>query len=110
MAYPATYNISYYRGDTYQFNILPKNSAGEVFPLTGYSASFYLQPVDESESAFEASATISGGQIQCQITSAVGSGLDIKNYKYDVQIKNGVLVYTVLRGIITVTPDVAPQA
>lgn len=113
MAYPATYNISYYRGDTYQFDILPKNSAGVVFPLTGYSAEFYLEPVDGSAAAFSAGslgATISDGKVKCQITSTLGKTLEVKDYKYDVQIKNGVLVYTLLKGVISVTPDVAPNA
>ena len=44
MAFPATYNISYYAGDTYQFVIRPKNSNGSSFsmPLAIYTPKFYI--------------------------------------------------------------------
>lgn len=44
MAFPATYNIQYYKGDTYQFVIRPKNSSGAPFvlPSTEYEANFYI--------------------------------------------------------------------
>lgn len=44
MAFPATYNISYYAGDTYQFVIKPKNSNGSSFsmPSTIYTPKFYI--------------------------------------------------------------------
>jgi hypothetical protein len=46
MAFPATYNISYYSGDTYQFIIKPKNSNGSSFsmPSTIYTPKFYISP------------------------------------------------------------------
>jgi hypothetical protein len=37
MAFPGTYNFSYYRGDTYQFIVRPKNANGTVFTLDDYS-------------------------------------------------------------------------
>jgi len=40
MAFPGTYNFSYYRGDTYEFIIQPKNSLGGNFDLSGYTAEF----------------------------------------------------------------------
>lgn len=36
MAFPGTYNISYYKGDTYEFRIYPKNADGSIFDLTAY--------------------------------------------------------------------------
>lgn len=36
MAFPGTYNISYYKGDTYEFRIYPKNSDDSPFNLTPY--------------------------------------------------------------------------
>lgn len=33
MAFPGTYNINYYKGDTFEFNVYPKNSDGTVFNL-----------------------------------------------------------------------------
>jgi len=37
MAFPGTYNFSYYRGDTYQFVIRPKNANGTTFALDAYA-------------------------------------------------------------------------
>ncbi len=36
MAFPGTYNINYYKGDTYQFRIYPKDTAGYPFDLSVY--------------------------------------------------------------------------
>ena len=36
MGFPATFNILYYRGDTYEFVIQPKNADGTAFNLTDY--------------------------------------------------------------------------
>ena len=38
MAFPGTYNISYYKGDTFEFLLNPKDTSGNPFNLTGYSA------------------------------------------------------------------------
>jgi len=40
MAFPGSYNFSYYRGDTAQFVVRPKTSTGAAFNLTGYTAAF----------------------------------------------------------------------
>ena len=37
MAFPGTYNINYYKGDTFQFRIYPKNADGSAFNLTPYT-------------------------------------------------------------------------
>lgn len=37
MAFPGTYNISYYKGDTYEFRIYPKTANGDIFDLTPYA-------------------------------------------------------------------------
>jgi hypothetical protein len=34
MAFPGTYNINYYKGDTLEFRIYPKRDDGSVFSLT----------------------------------------------------------------------------
>ena len=42
MAFPGTYNISYYKGDTYEFRVYPKDSSGAVFDLTDYAVKFTI--------------------------------------------------------------------
>ena len=62
MTFPATYNISYYQGDTYQFIIKPKTSTGDVYtiPSSAYTAKFYIAPTrgGSAGSTIEATATI----------------------------------------------------
>jgi hypothetical protein len=62
MTFPATYNISYYQGDTYQFIIRPKTSTGDVYtiPSSAYTAKFYIAPTrgGSAGSTVEATATI----------------------------------------------------
>jgi hypothetical protein len=36
MAFPATYDFNYYKGDTFEFRIYPKKNDGTVFDLSGY--------------------------------------------------------------------------
>ena len=47
MAFPGTYNFSYYKGDTNEFVIRPKNSSGSAFDLTGYSAGLFIGMVGQ---------------------------------------------------------------
>ena len=42
MAFPAIYNFTYYKGDTNQFVISPKNSDGSAFDLDGYVADYTI--------------------------------------------------------------------
>ena len=42
MAFPGTYNISYYKGDTLEFKIYPKDSSGASFSLDNYIATFTI--------------------------------------------------------------------
>ena len=39
MSFPGTYNINYYKGDTFEFRVYPKDSSGAPFDLTGYQSS-----------------------------------------------------------------------
>lgn len=36
MAFPATYDFNYYKGDTFEFRIYPKKNDGTVFNLSSY--------------------------------------------------------------------------
>jgi hypothetical protein len=45
MSFPGTYNISYYYGDTLEFRVFPKNSAGDPFDLSTFNLSrFTIAP------------------------------------------------------------------
>ena len=113
MAFPGTYNFSYYRGDTYQFIVRPKNANGTVFALDDYSDGALFTIANRRGSTgtqVSATATVDTTNhiITCTITPEQGRELTAgTTYVYDVQIENGAsIVYTLLTGSVTVTDDV----
>ena len=113
MAFPATYNISYYRGDTYDFVINPKNPNGTAFNLNNYSGLFVIATQRGNISYFianaSASVNASAATVTCQIPPSLGSILSGASYVYDVEITNSSTSanYTLLTGTISVTQDIA---
>ena len=113
MAFPATYNISYYRGDTYDFVINPKNSNGGTFNLNNYSGLFSISTArgdDEAIVAYgDAVVTASAGTVTCEIPSNLGAVLSGASYVYDIEINNtsASTTYTLLTGTISVTQDIS---
>jgi hypothetical protein len=116
MAFPGTYNINYYKGDTYEFRIYPKDAAGDPFDLTDYvgSESFTIANVRGSTATTTvyAYASIETDYVLCTIRPADAPALVAgTTYYYDVSIdKTGVdynSVFTLLTGTITVTDHVS---
>ena len=114
MAFPGTYNISYYKGDTFEFNVYPKDSSGATFSLNDYTtAKFTIAESRGSETLIIGQATISGTKdyVTCAIPPTVGATLNAaKTYVYDVQVGYTSspydYVYTLLTGNISITEDV----
>ena len=115
MAFPGTYNFSYYRGDTYQFVIRPKNANGTTFALDDYeNVDFTIANVRGSAGVqTSATATINTTTdiVTCTITPDQGRELVAgTTYVYDVQITDTTtdpdVVFTLLTGTITVTDDI----
>lgn len=116
MAFPATYNIQYYRGDTFQFIINPKSADGTAFDLSGFNPTgiFGIATARGVAPVASGTAAVSGNSVVCTIPPAVGDRLNGGTiYYYDVQVTDpdapgGVpLVYTLVTGIITVTNDIS---
>ena len=115
MAFPATYNFSYYKGDTNEFVIRPKTSNGGAFDLTGYTSEFFIATSrgDNPTYRVEAQAVVdtTNDTVTCTILPGVGGTLDAGTYVYDVHIANGAsLIFTLLTGTITVTEQVTGAA
>ena len=112
MAFPGTYNINYYKGDTYEFNIYPKDSSGAIFSLLNYAATFTISTSRGENPSFTVAATANiasnNSYITCSILPATGRTLTAgTEYVYDVQITQGATkIYTLLTGTVTVTADV----
>lgn len=113
MAFPATYNISLYSGDTYEFVISPKNSDGTAFDLSTFTASMKIATSRGSSPTFSTTAqtviNTTLNTVTCTILPGVNNSLTSgTTYVYDVQISNGsTRVYTLLTGNITITEDVS---
>jgi hypothetical protein len=119
MAFPGTYDIKYYKGDTFEFFVYPKNSSGNTFDLTGFSdIKFTIAPTAGSSVGVINGETFvdgNGAYIKCVITPEQGEKLTAIGtpYVYDVQITkpagSGIsypYIYTILSGKISVTEQV----
>ena len=111
MAFPGTFNFSYYKGDTNEFVIRPKTSNGGAFDLTGYTADFFIASSrgDNPTFSVEAQAVVSAvnDTVTCTILPGVGRSLAAGTFVYDVQITTGAAnIITILTGSITVTDDI----
>jgi len=110
MAFPGTYNFNYYRGDTFNFTILPKDSNGVIFDLTGYTATFTIATASgpgATQYAGTTSIDLTTDKITCTLPSNIGRSLvGGTTYVYDVQIASGAIIYTLLNGSIAVTNDI----
>jgi hypothetical protein len=114
MALPGTYNFNYYKGDTFDFIVNPKNPNGTAFNLTEYDSSLFAIATERGNPAAlvaYASASIDASQsrIICKIPPSVGVQLSGTSYVYDIEIENisASTVYTFLTGTITVIQDVS---
>lgn len=117
MAFPGTLNIDYYKGDTYEFRIYPKDSTGSVFNLAPYgNVTFTISTTRGTAGVADqisGHAEISSDKtyVLCAITPGNGTAMTAgTQYVYDVQIRKSSLpydyIYTLLTGSITVTDDV----
>jgi hypothetical protein len=117
MAFPGTYNFSYYKGDTFEFRVYPKDSTGGVFELSTFNSFKFTISTQRGSAGvanqIEGFTRLSDDatHLLCTITPSNGSNLQAgTTYVYDVEIaKTGVdynLVYTLLTGNISVTDQV----
>ena len=78
MAFPATYDFNYYKGDTFEFRIYPKKNDGTVFNLGQYVAptNFANEPdyVNDSSAPYDsAQFTIASARGTSQIINGVAT-------------------------------------
>lgn len=120
MAFPGTYNFSYYKGDTLEFTVYPKDSSGAIFSLEDFiganSPAFTISTSRGSsglEDQVSCFAQISDDftHIICTIRPEDGEMLSAGQiYVYDIEINKPSepydIVYTILTGNITVTDQI----
>lgn len=111
MAFPGTYNFNYYRGDTFEFIVRPKDASGQEFDLDGYTAEFTISNLRGPSSTLEYVATANVNTVDnivtCSISSGVGRNLlPAISWVYDVEVTNSIRTFTLVTGAITVTDDI----
>lgn len=80
MAFPGTYNFSYYKGDTYQFLVFPKDSSGNTFDLSSFTASRFTIATKRGTASASATgliAIVTAGEKQVELTYGTTSGIKI---------------------------------
>ena len=80
MAFPGTYNFSYYKGDTYQFLVFPKDSSGNTFDLSSFTASKFTIATKRGVASAVATgliAIIKAGEKQVELTYGTTVNLKI---------------------------------
>lgn len=127
MAFPGTYNFNYYRGDTFEFRIYPKDSSGAAFDLSGYDAvsgsTFTIATARGAAGAPSTNRVVcdsiidaAAGFVECTIAPEDGIDLDPNiTYQYDVEISKVVgtspnqktYTYTLLTGSINITDHIS---
>jgi hypothetical protein len=120
MAFPGTLNINYYKGDTYEFRIYPKDSLGASFDLTGYGQAKFTISTSRGSSGvsgkIECLAVITSGVYGNYVTCTIRPNDSVTmnaatQYVYDVEITKTAspynYVYTLLTGSVTVTDHIA---
>lgn len=110
MAFPGTYNFNYYRGDTFSFIVRPKDTNGDPFSLTGFTAIFTIankRGTGSVQYVGTASVNTVDKIVTCTISASTGRNLvPTTSWVYDVQITDGTNIYTLLTGTITTTDDI----
>lgn len=115
MAFPATYNFNYYRGDTYEFVVYPKNANGTAFNTTSYDSTLFTISTERGSAGTTiglGNVTNASTNLVCVIPPSLGDSMSANSYVYDVQIFNtsASTKYTLLTGTISVTQDVTGRS
>jgi len=121
MSFPATYNINYYMGDTFEFRIFPKDASGAPFPLAQFPNVRFTIATQRGPLPSTAPPRIEGyaeisidrTSILCSIRPSDSAFLDAtRQYVYDVEISRTASpynqVFTLLTGNISITDQITP--
>lgn len=76
MAFPGIFNINYYKGDTYEFNVYPKTTSGEPFLMNDYGTSKLTISAGRGSSSIvlaSQAATLSKANQQASVSVLVDS-------------------------------------
>lgn len=100
-------NLTLYRGDTHIFTLEVGDDDGRPLDLTGSTVAMVVAPKGDYPS-FSPDIEVAGNVITINIKPHHTQGGLWRSADYDVQITQGDVVTTVLRGRIDMTQDVTP--
>jgi hypothetical protein len=120
MTFPGTYNLNYYKGDTLEFRVYPKDASGAAFPLSQFTSDNVKFTIassrgDDPDVRVEGYTEIAedNSNILCVITPEIATSLNADvDYVYDIEIARASspynIVYTLLTGIVSIEDQVTP--
>jgi hypothetical protein len=112
MTWPYAYNIEYYYGDSFTFVAYPREN-NQPYDLSEKTVACDIATERGNPEAVVVSLNpeinIESSRILCRITPELGLALTAGPYVYDLEIRNGEDVYTLLTGDVTVQQDVTPN-
>lgn len=100
-------NLTLYRGDTHIFTLEVSDDANSPLDLTGSQVAMLIAPKGDYPS-FSPDIDVAGNVITINIKPYHTQGALWRSADYDVQITQGEIVTTVLRGRIDMTQDITP--
>jgi hypothetical protein len=118
MAFPGELNLTYYKGDTQEFAVYPKQNDGQSFNMSGYQIKFSIAESRGASQIIQCYAAVDSANptvARCAIRPADGLQLTPgTQYVYDIEISKSAtpypLVYTILTGTVSVTDQVTTGA
>lgn len=102
-----TENLTLYRGDTHSFTIEVSDDMDNPLDLTGSQVAMVIEPKG-NHSSFSPDIEVVGNIITITVQPHHTQGAMWRSADYDVQITQGDVVTTVLRGRIDMTQDITP--
>lgn len=87
MAFPGTYNINYYKGDTYEFAVYPKTTEGGTFLMTDYTSAKFTIATARGTGALSTesyASTLTAGEKRVVLTTGDTSKLKVGQRLYKI--------------------------
>jgi hypothetical protein len=114
MSAPGTHDITIYKGATFRLPVVWKDSAGDPYNLTGYTARMQIRRSVGAATAEVSLTSASGititpatGSIVAVISATDTSALTIPSGVYDLELEDAAGVVTrLLEGSVTISPEV----
>lgn len=110
---PKRYDIEIYQGDTFTFDMVFLNGATPV-DVTGWTAQAQIKKMDNTPGEtpnLGITVGTTNGKITVDLTDTETAALaGTTDYKYDIQVSDGLSKRTYIGGKITVTEDVTEWA